>query len=78
MASSAPPQLQEHIGAIENPLPLGRAAGDNILQFILCLQGVASGAPTGSQPWKYNFWGHCGFWSALAEGIVFYFVIFPI
>lgn len=38
-----------------------KAAGDSILQFILCLQGVASGAPTGSQPWKYNLWGHCGF-----------------
>lgn len=37
--------------------------------FILCLQGVVSGAPTGSQPWKYNLWGHCGFWSALAEGV---------
>lgn len=74
---SPPRQLQEPVGAIQNPLPLGEQLVIT-LQFILCLQGVPSRAPTGSQLWKYNLWGHCGFWSALAEGINFDFIIFPI
>lgn len=40
---SPPRQLQEHFGAIQNPLPLGRAAGDNILQFILFTGGGKQG-----------------------------------
>lgn len=45
------------------PTASGESRRQLVVTFfsLFCLQWVASGAPTGSQPQKYNLWGHCGF-----------------
>lgn len=51
-------QLQEQTLVLyRTRCPLGerKAAIDNFLQLILSLQWVASGATTGSKPWKYSW-----------------------